>query len=543
MTAYARDVVDGRIPAGRAHVGACRRHLDDLARGEWAWHPEIALRFRDFCGHLRQSKGQWAGEALALQPWQQFVVGSVLGWLGPDGRRRFRTAYVEVPRGNGKSTLSAALALWCAFFDGEAGAECYCAATKFDQAKIVWDEARRMVERTPALLRRIKVQVRCLSRLDTYSKLEPLGADADTLDGLRPHAVILDELHAHRDRRVVDVMQTALLARRQPLLWEITTAGWDRASVCWEHHRYSEAVATGVAADDRWFSFIASADPGDDWQDPATWRKANPSYGVTVTEEDLAVKARQAAAMLGAQNAFRRLHLDEWTEQSERAINMAVWQRAPAPPPPEALVGEPCYLGLDLASTRDFCALAMVWPRPDGTYAVSTRYWLPESAARQRAMQMPVDAWRASGRLTVTPGDVTDYRSIRETILALSDRYEVRELAYDPWNATQLALELQDAGLVVVPIRPTFAGLAAATKEFLALVESGRLLHGGDPVLTWMAAQLAVEVDSEGHQRPSRRASADRIDGIVAVILAIDRAMRAPTGGGGVYEERGILWL
>lgn len=507
-----------------------------------------AQRVLRFCSKLTQTKGQWAGQPLRLSPWQEFVVGSVFGWRRRNGARRFRAAYIEVPRGNGKSTLSAAVALWLAFFDGEAGAEVYCAATKQDQARIVWGEAARMVERTPGLRRRgITVRAANIHQLRSASKLEPLGADARTLDGLRPHGVILDELHAHRTRAVVDVMVTALVARRQPLLWEITTAGWDRASICWEHHSYSREVLEGLTADDTWFAFIAAADDGDDWRDPSTWRKANPNLGITVSEEDLAQRCEQAQRMLAAQNAFRRLHLDEWTEQADRAIDMAVWARGAAPLDVDSLRGRWCVGGLDLASTRDFTAFALAFP-PEiegGAVAVLPYFWLPEARLRDRlsATRMPLGAWVQQGLLRVTPGDVTDYDRLRQDILALGEQYEIREIAYDPWNATQLAVQLQEAGVTVIPTRQTLPALAAATRELLQLVEAGRLHHGGHPVLAWMAAQLAVETDNEGNLKPSRRRSTDRIDGIVALVLAIDRLIRQPASSGSVYDTRGIEFI
>ena len=369
VTAYARSVSEGALPANRLVRLACQRHLDDLASGGGR-----GLRFElaaarhaiEFFGFLRHSKGEWAGETFTLAPWQAFIVGALFGWKRDDGLRRFRTAYCAVPRKNGKSSTSAGIGLYLLVADGEQGAEVYSAATTRDQARIVFDEARRMVATSPALRRRVELLINNLHVAASASRFMPLSSDSSTMDGLNVHGAIIDELHAHKTRGVVDVLDTATGARRQPLLFEITTAGYDRHSICFEHHDYSIKVLDGVLQDDSWFAYIAAADEGDDWTDPKVWRKANPNFGISVKEDDLARKAEKAVALPGAQNAFRRLHLNQWTEQAERWIDMAAWDACDAPVDPERLRGRACFGGLDLSTTTDLS------PRLPGSSRPST---------------------------------------------------------------------------------------------------------------------------------------------------------------------------
>jgi phage terminase large subunit-like protein len=357
VTAFARATVRKK-GAARLVKLACERHLRDLKRKDVHFDAAKAQWVVEFFSHLRHSKGVKAGEPFILEPWQAFILGSLFGWrVSKGGPRRFRTAYVEVPRKNGKSTLSAGLALLLAFFDEEAGAEVYCAATKRDQARIVFEEAQRMVKASPSLRKRITSFVGNLHIAATAQKLQPLGADADSMDGLNIHAAIVDELHAHKTRAMVDVLETATGARAQPLVFYITTAGYDRHSVCWERHAYTERLLDGTLEDDASFGFISAADDSDDWRKPATWAKANPNLGVSVSLDDLERKVRRALEIPAEQNAFRRLHLNQWTEQEVRWLDVAAWDECGGTlgwlELREAMRGEVCYLGMDLASSLD----------------------------------------------------------------------------------------------------------------------------------------------------------------------------------------------
>jgi phage terminase large subunit-like protein len=548
-TEYARQVVSGGRVAGKLVRLACARHLRDLetcaARG-LTFDAESARKAIGFFDNLKHSKGEHAGAAFRLEPWQAFIVGSLFGWMRANGTRRFRTAYMEIGRKNGKSTLLSGIGLLTTFFDHEPGAEGYCAATKKDQARIVFDEMRRMVQRTSGLRARIKVGASNLHREDTASKLEPLGADADTLDGLNVHFAAIDEVHAHKTRAVVDVIETATGARRQPLIVYITTAGYDRTSVCWELRSYSVQVLEHVFDDDTWFGFIATIDEGDAWHDETAWAKANPNLHVSVHLDDLQRKAAKAKRLPTAQNAFRRLHLNEWTEQSERWLPLDEWDACNAPSQLED--GRLGFIGLDLSSTRDIAAALGLFPHPDdGVLDVLPRFWIPdasiEAGARERSERDKerLREWIQQGLITATPGNVIDYDVIRRDLNALAEQYMVREIAYDPWNATQLVTQLQGDGFECFPLRQGFASLSAPSKELEARVLSRRIRHGAHPVLRWMASNVAVEMDAAGNIKPSKKASTEKIDGIVALVIALDRVTRSE--GPSVYESRGLQAL
>jgi phage terminase large subunit-like protein len=331
---------------------------------------------------------------------------------------------------------------------GEQGAEIYSAATTRDQARIVFDEAKRMVGSSPALKRRVQVLINNLNVEASASRFMPLSSDASSMDGLNVHGAIIDELHAHKTRHVVDVLETATGARRQPLLFEITTAGYDRHSICFEHHDCAIKLLEGTLQGDSCFAFIASADEADDWTDPEVWRKANPSFGLSVKADDLARKAEKAIALPGAQNAFRRMHLNEWTEQAERWIDLAAWDACNGLVDLETLRGRTCFGGLDLSTTTDVTALAWVFPPEgdDGLWHVLSRYFVPDENLRKRAERdrVPYDLWTRQGFIEATEGNVVDYGAIEQRILADSALFQVREIAYDPWNATHIGLRLQD---------------------------------------------------------------------------------------------------
>ena len=547
VTAYARRVVDGLAPAGRLVRLACERHLRDLehgaARGIY-FDAAAATHAIRFFGYLKHSKGEWAGLPVVLEPWQEFVVGSVFGWKrAEDGTRRFRTAYNEVPRKNGKSTVAAGVGLYLFVADDEPGAEVYCAATKRDQARIVWDEAARMVRRSRALKKRVGIFKSNMHVTGTASKFEPLSADSDTMDGLNIHGAIVDELHAHKDRGIVDVIESALGSRRQPLIFYITTAGFDRHSVCWEQHHYAEQVLEGLVEDDTFFAYVAGIDRCDDWSDPRVWAKANPNLGVSVKLQYLLDEAAKAKEMPGKQNAFRRLHLDEWTEQANRWIDLAVWDRCGAAVDAGALTGRRCFCGLDLASNTDIAAFLAVFPDGAGGFDLLARFWIPENSMRARVKRdrVPYDVWVRQGHIAATEGDVIDYDFIRADIGRFGEQYEVAEIAFDRWGALQVSTQLDGDGFTMVPFGQGFASMAGPTKELEKALLSGKIRHGGNPVLRWMASNVAVRQDPAGNLKPDKERSTEKIDGIVALIMGLGRATVAPPKKPSVYERRGLL--
>lgn len=553
VDAYAEDVVNGKIPAGELIRLACERHLRDLKTGKTrgiSFDYDAADHALEFFRFLRHSKGEWSGYTFQLEPWQQFIVGSIFGWMRADGTRRYRTAFIEVPRKNGKSTIAAGVGLYLFVADGEPGAEVYSAATKRDQAKIVWDEAMNMVKRSPVLAKRIKVFTgkANMNIPETRAKFEPLGADADTLDGLNVHGVIIDELHAHKTRAVWDVLETATGARRQPLIFAITTAGTDQNSICYELHEYASGILKGTLQDDTFFAYIASIDEGDDWTDPKAWAKANPNLGVSVKLNDLERKCEKAKKMPSAQNAFLRLHLNVWTQQVDRWIDLNLWDKNAGIVDEEKLKGRICYGGLDLSSVSDITAWVMVFPHEDDpeTVDVLCRFWVPEARLHddQNKYRDQYRAWVKQGFLKVTPGDAIDYSFIKAQILKDAQTFRLIDLNIDRlFQAHQLANELTEEGLTVVGMGQGFMSMAAPMQEFERRLLTRKIRHGGNPVLRWMADNVAVKQDAAGNLKPDKANSQGKIDGIVALIMALDRAMRHENSKESVYETRGIRTL
>ncbi len=532
---YARDVLAGKIIAGKHVRSACQRYVRDLEEGH-----KRGLRFdRSAAEHaiaffkfLRHSKGEWAGEEFALAPWQQFIVWNLFGWKLANGFRRFRVAYNELARKNGKSTLAAGIGLYLLVADGEPGAEIYTAATKRDQARIVHGEAVRMVKASTALKRHIRCFKDNLHIEDTASKFEPLGADEDSMDGLNIHGVIIDELHAHKQRKMLDVLETATGARRQPLEFIITTAGFGRESVCRTEHDYSLQVLDGIIDDDSRFVFIAAIDEGDCWDDPTVWIKANPNLGISVKLDDLERKCKKAKETPSAQNAFRRLHCNEWTEQDTRWLDMQDWDACSGgitvKQLEKELEGETCFGGLDLATTTDIASLCLVFPARNGSkWRAIWRCWVPRDNIEKRVRRdrVPYDVWARQGFIAATSGNVIDQEYIHREINTLRERYHIAELRVDLWNATPLVTQLQRDGVNVKFIGQGFRDMNAPTKELEGIVMSRNFEHGGNPVARWAASNVVVEQDAAGNLKPSKAKATERIDPIVALIDALSAAI------------------
>ena len=541
---YAEQVVAGKVVAGSAVRAACERHLRDLAaqpaRGFY-FDEKAAAHAIEFFSYLKHSKGEWAGERFTLEAWQCFIVGCLFGWMEKTGVRRFTHAYIEVPRKNGKSTLAAGVGLYLFAADGEPGAEVYTAGTKRDQARIPHGEAIRMVKKSRSLRQRIRIRRDNLSIEGTASKYEPLGADQGTDDGLNPHGAIIDELHAHKTSGVVDVLTSALGARRQPLIFRITTAGYDQYSVCREEHEHSEAVLNRTIEDDSWFAYIATIDEGDNWASPKSWRKANPNYGVSVRPSYLRDECARAKQMPSRQNTFRRLHLDEWTAQEERWIPLEMWDATAGIVEPAKLRARECYGGLDLSSTTDLTAFLLDFPPEEdgGLQPVLPFFWLPgdDLVERSKRDRVPYDQWVREGLIQLTEGNVVDYDAVRKEINRLGELYDIREIAFDRWGAHQVSQDLDADGFTVVPMGQGYVSMSPPTKEFEKLVLSARICHGGHKVLRWMADCVTVRRDPHDNMKPvkpDRRKSSKRIDGIVALIMALDRAIR--------HEENAVEW-
>lgn len=508
------------------------RDLERLPALGYTWDPDEGTRVVTFFeSYLHHHKGEWAGQRLIPEPWQKGeILIPLFSWFRPDGTRRFRVAWIELPRKNTKSTMGAGIGLYLMGPDGEAGAEVFCAATKEKQAKIVHDTAKEMVKASPELrgeFRALRSNIHCMA---TGSKFEPLGSDSDRLDGLNTHGLIIDEAHAIKDRHLVDVLTTSMGSRRQPLTVIITTAGvWDPESYGWQMHNDAVQVLEGVIEDDEMFAYICTADEGDDPYAKDTWRKANPNYGISIKESYLEGEARKAKRSPSYLNTFLRYHLNIWVQQEKRWISPDAWNACPSEPfDLEDMAGRRCFVGVDLSSKIDITSACFVFP-PDGDdepWSFVWRFWVPQDLIADRAargVRPDYGAWVRDGWMTATPGNVVDYEFIRTEIQAASQVVHIQEVGFDPWNATQFAQEMEKDGFAMVEVRQGPRSLSEPSKLFEALVVSKQLRHGGNPVARWMVANVAVRKDANENIAPDKSKAAGKIDGVVAAIMGISR--------------------
>lgn len=491
-----------------------------------------------FSSFLRHSKGQWAGQAFALQPWQwEDVIKPLFGWKRADGSRRFRRAYIEVAKKNGKSTLASGIGLYLLVGDGEPGAEVYSVAADRDQANIVHGEAIRMVRASPGLTSRLEINrtTHNISFPKTNSWYRSLSSEANTKEGLNAHGLIVDELHAWKGRGLWDALRYAGRSRRQPLLFAITTAGDDMDSICREQHDYAKAVLAGQVIDTRFFAYIRCAAAiaegdreDDDWTQPEVWHKANPSLGVTIDEAEFARDVDEAKQSPTTQASFKRYSLNIWSTSTNPWLRSEDWQACTEPFTRESLAGKRCYAGLDLSKTRDMTALVLVF-RDDDTYRLLPFFWLPEESVNNPDAPEQFRVWSRQHILETTPGGVCDYAFVKKRIAELSEEFDFEELAYDPYNAEQITQEIeQEMGIKRILFPQTINHFAEPTAEFERLVLSQRLRHNGHPVLAWQAGHVQVKTDVNNNKRPVKAAPHDpkKVDGIVAAVMGIARAMQ-----------------
>lgn len=490
---------------------------------------------------LRHVEGAVAGQTFLLEPWQQAIIGNIFGWKRHDssGRvvRRYREVFLYVPRKNGKTPLAAGICNYMLFCDGEPGAQIYSAAAEKEQATLLYRHAKGMIEQEPELAGRARIYRAHKSIVlndDEASVYRVLSADADTKHGGNPHLVLIDELHAQPNRELVDVLETSMSSqnRSQPLLVHITTADFDRPSICNEKHDYASKVRDDVIVDEAFLPIIYEATADDDWTDPETWRKVNPNFGVSVSEDYLIRKCEKAKNEPTFENTFKRLHLNIRTKNEVRWIKPEAWSACGGPVDESALAGRKCYGAMDLSTKIDLSAFVLLFPPDDNDplWRVLPRFWIPADNARERERRdrVPYETWVRQGFIQATPGNVIDYDFIKQQIKEDAVRFQVEEIAYDPWNATQIALQLQDDGATMVEFGQGFRSMSEPTKELEKLIAGKELAHGGHPVLKWMADNAAAEQDAAGNVKPSKRKSKDRIDGIVALVMSLGRALIRP---------------
>lgn len=545
---YARRVVLGEIPAGKYHRLACVRHLKDRAREgrgdfpfRFVW--EKADRFLRFMGKLKHYKGEWAGQFIAPTDFQVFRLGSIFGWRHETtGMRRFTTAYNELPRKQGKSLEAAVVAIYATFFEGEPGAEGYCLATKEKQAAdVVFADIKRLIK-SSGLTDRFTVQVKNVHHDPSASKLEPLGSDSDTLDGLNPHSITTDELHAFKNRGLLDVMESATGSRRNPLHYQITTAGNDPVSVCGDQHDYACKILDGVLQDvstESFFVCIAHADLEDDWLDPETWKKANPHYGISVNPDDLLKLALKAKNMPSAAAEFKQKRLNLWVNADASWLSIEGWRAGQSAWSDESLAGEACWGGIDLSSKIDLTAFVLLFPPTKTRSQWRIRLWAftPAETLRERAHRdrAPYQTWADAGYLTLCPAERIDYAQVLACIAEQKRRFRIQSIGYDPWNAENLATDLKGKALgfgenQVIEIPQNYGYLSQPSKGLAADVLGGQVDAGHNPLMDWCVSNAVVKPDEKDNIFPTKKRSRGRIDPVIATVIA-----RA------VYERVGMV--
>lgn len=502
-----------------------------------------------FIESLCHTKGTWAGKPFKLLDWQRQIIQDLFGIVKPNGYRQFNTAYIEIPKKNGKSELAAAVALLLCCGDGEQRAEIYGCAADRGQATIVFDVAADMVRMCPALNRRCKILAsqKRIIYTPTNSFYQVLSAEAYSKHGFNIHGVVFDELHTQPNRKLFDVMTKGSGdARMQPLYFLITTAGTDTNSICYETHQKAKDILEGRKIDPTFYPVIYGAGEDEDWTDPKVWMKSNPSLGETIGMDKVEAACESAKQNPGEENSFRQLRLNQWVKQAVRWMPMDKWDACAFPVNEEMLEGRVCYGGLDLSSTTDLTSFCLVFPPEDEAepYYVLPYFWVPEDTLELRVKRdhVPYDLWNRQGYLETTEGNVVHYGYIEKFIERLGERFNIRDIAFDRWGATQMSQDLENMGFTVVPMGQGFASMSPPTKELMKLTLERKIAHGGHPVLRWNMDNIFIRTDPAGNIKADKAKSTEKIDGAIAMIMALDRAIRCGNDTSeSVYDSRGLL--
>lgn len=508
-----------------------------------------------FIEQLKHTKGEFYQQPFELIDWQEQIIRDVFGILKPDGYRQFNTCYIEVPKKCGKSELAAAVALYMLCADGEQRAEVYGCAADREQASLVFDVACDMVKLADDALRRrceIRPSKKLIRYVPTNSVYKALSADVAGKSGMNISALIFDELWVQKDKKFFQMMTVGTSdARKNPLHFIITTAGNDTNSICYELHQKAVDILEGRKFDPAFYPVIYGATDDEDWTDPKVWAKANPSLGITIGVDKVEAACEQAKQNPAEENAFRQLRLNQWVKQDVRWMPMKKWDACAFPVDEQSLEGRVCYGGLDLSSTTDITAFVLVFPPedlddPDDKYIVLPYFWVPEETLdlRVRRDHVPYDTWEKQGYMMTTEGNVVHYGFIEKFIENLGERFNIREIAFDRWGAAQMVQNLEGMGFTVVPFGQGYKDMSPPTKELMKLVLEKKIAHGGHPVLRWMMDNIYIQTDPAGNIKADKKKSTEKIDGAIATIMGLDRAIKCGnTNTGSVYDSRGLLLI
>lgn len=550
---WAMDAVADRKGVSHCKLArqAARRHLDDLKRSER--DPDYLFRFDpwhandvcDFAEKMPHVEGTWDTPTITLEPVQVFILAVAFGWRRKaDGLRRFTSVYIEMARKGAKSTLTAVVSLYCLTCENEVGPQILIGASTGDQAKKVFNPAKAMADKTAEFREAFGVETwaRSITCTESGGYIQPVNAKSSTQDGHNPHVGILDELHAHKDRGLYDVIKSAFGSRKNPLLWVITTAGYNVDGVCYEQRKLVAKILEGTVEADHYFGIIFTLDEGDDPLDASKWVKANPMLGVTPTLASMETYATEAAASPETMGEFKTKRLNVWTTAKGAWLNMELWKRCNGDVSPEDFIDAPCWAGLDLASTSDVSAFVLVW-LIDGRLKVLPRLWLPEDVIdeRTRKANVPYRTWHDQGLMLSTPGNVTDYEFIEHDITRLMDQYNVQQIGFDPWNATALVNRLMENGAPMVQVRQGAKTFNPPMKALERHLRAGTLDHGGHPVLSWMASNVVARRDPNDNMAPDRKNSQEKIDGIVAMLMGMGLQMLDQSSDENPYNARDLV--
>lgn len=539
VSKYARKVLDGKIIAGPLIRAACARHFRDIASASergYVFDRKRARRAVEFFPDvLRLNGGEFEGKPFELEPWQAFIVGSLFGWVDAYGSRRYQVAYLEIGKGSGKSPLAAGIGLHMLVADREPRAEVYAAATKKDQAMILFRDAVAMVDLSPelnGLLARTGGNQHTwnLAHLESGSFFRAISSD-DGQSGPRPHCALIDEIHEHKNDDVVEMMRAGFKGRRQPLLLMITNSGWDQTSICWTQHQYGERIATNQIEDDRYFSFICSLDEHDEpFEDESCWLKANPNLGVSIQPQYLRDQVREAKGMPSKESRVRRLNFCQWVEADDPFITRAVWELNAGEPDMEVFARHPVYVGLDLSSRTDLTSAVFSATDDAGIVHAFPVFWTPEQGLRDRAKKdrAPYDVWVREGKLLTTPGASVDYDFVADAIMQRAADWDIAKIAFDRWRIDIFKAALRRLSVSenflddrLVEFGQGFKDMAPALDEAESLLLNGKIRHGAHPVLTMCASNATISKDPAGGRKLNKVKSSGRIDGMVALVMSL----------------------